>query len=428
MKKCVRLIASFLFVAAGLLPYDGWGDESPYTVTNVSVRQRWPWSKKVDIDFQLQMPEGGDPSKTADLFVTGKDGVAPVTLSGSSLSGDLFGVSPGDRRIVWDPEMGQIGKTFTQFDVAFTTQPSKTTYMIVDLQKNVGDSDQITYRYEGAWKDVTNSIYKTSSLVFRRIPATTSEVWRAMSDGTDYFTSGSPTSEVERMAVREASVKIKLTQDYWLAVFELTQGQIWCVTNGFTHTNYEYPVNLSYDQMRGTVAQGINWPTTGHTVAPNSVLAVFREKTGLALDLPTEAQWDYACRGGTTTPFNDGVFKEVYTTNDYDVSLMKLGRFKLNGNSLTYVGRYLPNAWGLYDMHGNANEYCLNLMEDNINPGNEAYLLNPSGSTNTAYGTSYRAVRSGSASADSKNCRTASRSYCPPAAMYGYRFVVPAED
>jgi len=298
--------------------------------------------------------------------------------------------------------------------------------MIVDLQKPVGDPDQITYRYEGAWKDVTNAIYKTSMLVFRRIPATTSEVWRAMSDGKDYFTSGSPTSEVERTATREALVKVKLTRDYWMAVFELTQAQLQCITNGFASAAPQNPVLVTYEQMRGTFAQGINSPTTGTNVAPGSVLAVFREKTGLLLDLPTEAQWEYACRAGTSTPFYDGAYKANYTTNDYDASMMTLGRFKLNGASVTYVGRYRPNAWGLYDMHGNASEYCLNRMTDNINPTGAEYLLDPVGPVRSNPYWDNWAVRSGAANIDSKYCRSASRSYSN--AAYAHRLTVPAED
>lgn len=331
------------------------------------------------------------------------------------------------RNTVWNPEIDHQGTPYTQFNVGFTLQLSKPSYMIVDLNKTAGETNQITYRYgNAAWSGVTNSEYKTSKLVLRRIPATTSGVWRVMSGGTDYFTFGSPTSEVERTASREALVKIKLTQDYWMTVYELTQAQLWCITNGFTHANNEFPsADCTYDKMRGTIAQGINWPSTGYSVAANSVLAVFREKTGLALDLPTEAQWEYACRAGTTTPFNDGVFKANYTTNDYDASMRTLGRFKLNGNAYTSVGQYRPNAWGLYDMHGNAYEFCLDWKLDNINPGNAEYLLNPSG---PSYSSGARIVRSGSYNADSKYCRSALRSNNASTAAYGYRLIVPAAD
>lgn len=100
MKKRIRWAACFLFAAVFLNPCDGWCVESPCSVTNVSVRQRWPWSRKVDIDFLVQMPEGGDPSRPMDISVTGKDGITPVTLSWASLSGDLFSVAPGYRHIV----------------------------------------------------------------------------------------------------------------------------------------------------------------------------------------------------------------------------------------------------------------------------------------------------------------------------------------
>ncbi len=247
-----------------------------------------------------------------------------------------------------------------------------------------------------------------------------------MSGGNDMFTCGSTVSETLRNSAREGLVNIKLDQDYWMAVFELTQDQLSHITNGFTHANYEHPIYISYDAMRGTLEQGINWPTTVHTVASDSVLAVFREKTGLDLDLPTEAQWEYACRAGTATPFHDDVFKESYTTNDYNTSLMTLGRFILNGNALTSVGLYQPNTWGLYDMHGNAYEWCLNLKADDINPGNLDYLLNPVGPASTT--PVDRMVRSGCFASTSKDCRSASRSPAPPRYSYGFRLVVPAAD
>ena len=101
---------------------------------------------------------------------------------------------------------------------------------------------------------------------------------------------------------------------------------------------------------------------------------------GLNFDLPTEAQWEYACRAGTTSKYNNG--------GDTEADLKKLGRFALNqkarcwkesdesfarhepdgkGGCLeghTVVGSYQPNAWGLYDMHGNISEWCLDWLKE----------------------------------------------------------------
>lgn len=86
--------------------------------------------------------------------------------------------------------------------------------------------------------------------------------------------------------------------------------------------------------------------------------------TGLEFDLPTEAEWEYSCRAGTATPLNSG---KGVTAPDECPNMAKVGRYLFNGGTesgktaagaTAKVGSYLPNAWGLYDMHGNVWEWC----------------------------------------------------------------------
>lgn len=117
--------------------------------------------------------------------------------------------------------------------------------------------------------------------------------------------------------------------------------------------------------------------------------------------LPTEAEWEYACRAGTNTTFNKGNYLKTTQANFFD---------PLNENWWEYwrfpkpVGTYPPNAWDLYEMHGNVREWC-NDWRGDIGEDEDVHLTNPMGpSTGT-----YRVLRGGSYSKEIEHCRSASR-------------------
>jgi formylglycine-generating enzyme required for sulfatase activity len=136
--------------------------------------------------------------------------------------------------------------------------------------------------------------------------------------------------------------------------------------------------------------------------------------------LPTEAEWEYACRSGTTTPFNTG---NNITTNqaNYD------GNYPYNNNAkgiyrkeTVNVGSFAPNGWGLYDMHGNVWEWCWDWFGD-YTSGAEA---NPTGPSTGAL----RVLRGGSWDSGARHLRSADRHYIAPSgrvSSVGFRLVRP---
>jgi len=136
--------------------------------------------------------------------------------------------------------------------------------------------------------------------------------------------------------------------------------------------------------------------------------------------LPTEAQWEYACRAGTTTPFNTGNNINSKQTNYNGTSPYNNGEAGEYLKKTTPVGTYPPNSWGLYDMHGNVWEWCWDWKENYI----DGHKFDPTGPESGKY----RAERGGSWSSGGANLRSACRSYDFPSIKGyndGFRLVLP---
>ena len=294
--------------------------------------------------------------------------------------------------------------------VATLTPPD---YLVVDVSGGTGAASYpvsyLTSAPGGGWTDD----YKTTKIVVRRIPATPG------------CTMGSPAGELGRNS-DETQHQVALSQAFYIGVFPITQRQ-WEQVMGnrpsyFNNAAYYQtrPVEqVSYNDIRGASA-GANWPADNNVDA-SSFMGVLRTKTGKAFDLPTESQWEYACRAGTATALNSGYdLTSVYQ----DARMDQVGRYIFNGGSGGYgnpnvattmgtakVGSYPPNNWGLYDMHGNVWECCLDWY--GTYPG---AVTDPQGATSG----SGRVFRGGCWYGDARFGRSASRYEYNPYDRYNY--------
>ena len=285
-----------------------------------------------------------------------------------------------------------------------TPPPGTNTYMVVDLSGGTNAASfAISYLDEvpeGGWTEE----YKTTKMVLSKINA-------------GKFTMGSPKDELGRYN-DEVQHEVTLTKPFFAGVFEVTQKQYELIM-GNNPANYQgdaRPVEyVSYDMIRGA-EKGTNWPAKSEVDA-TSFFGILRSKTGLSFDLPTEAQWEYACRAGTTTALNSG--KNLSDEDQCD-EMNEVGRCYGNMNDEkggydehTTVGSYLPNAWGLYDMHGNVLEWCLDWYQSDL--GSDP-ATDPKGNTEGRY----RLLRGGGWNFCASDCRSADRGEVTPGEVYGF--------
>ncbi len=402
-------------------------------INNVVVRQQWPWSTDIRIDYTLSGAEN-----PVDVNLEFKDGDDALTVAAGSaaLQGDVYYVGNGLHTIVVDPikAFGTAKPMFTDFKVRLvpTAQSAlpdnKVLYKIFDLvTSNVTDvtrSELLLGKYGSVetdysrvgngfstpltdvivWTGVTNNpAYKTTKLVLRRIPAGS---FNMGSPENETFRDKSPIDKATK--VNETQHSVTLTKDFWIGVFPVTRKQYTLITGSetipmskhgdITYGNAEHnPVyDLKYTDIRGSVS-GAKWPANNY-VDSTSVLGEFRAifKGKISFDLPTEAQWEYACRGG-----NEGV--NVLYSGKLLYPIDNNTPISNNRNEICWnyynslgsdqptrtqaVGGKLPNAYGLYDMIGNVYEWVLDWAADFTSDSVE----NPKGPTS---GTA-RVVRGG---------------------------------
>ena len=414
MKKSITFVfAALVAVAAFAEPVVG----------KIVARQDWPWNAKWRIAYSLTCALGD----SYDATLTVSNGSESFEIANDLLEGDARAVGSGEHVLAWDPASTNppTAAWFAQnrdnltFSLSFTACTNAAEYLMIDL---AGGPDAASYpvidmtledakrwglkKADGTWIDEC----KSSKFVFRRIRAGS-------------FLAGSPVDEPGRQS-NEAQVTVTFTNDFWIGIFELTYGQFERITGidcSLETSDYEIravencgrsPANgngfgvLMKHVVGSTVP---TWPWYA-SVDSDSVCGRLQTKAqlpakvpaGWKFFLPTEQQWEYACRAGTSSAYNSG--KPVNITGratrsgyEYDVD-PNLDEVAWHYGNLQiwksqWVGRKLPNNWDLWDMHGNVSEVCITANFASIGGGTEP--RGPANYVESNNGMAYWCVRGG---------------------------------
>ena len=359
--------------------------EPPPKIVSVAMRQ--DSHRRVTVDYELAVAPA---IITLDIQTNDANGVWS-SIGGEHIqrvTGDCWKrVDVGAHTIRWDPSADWPGHRVADGGARAVVKAwaldNPPDYLVVDISSGAQPKTQRYYPSEDFLPGglLANADYRTTSLVLRKIMA---------KDVT--WTMGSA-----NWGNTEKTHKVTMSDSYYIGVFPITQRQ-WEIPekdndNGNFRCSYfnnvqDYamrPVErVSYYMVRKAAG---NWNDT--TVdypadpAPTSYLGMLRTRTGLAFDLPTEAQWEYAARAGDVDGrWGNGAAVLVVAGQDDAPDANLPGRYLANGgyadgaepaqdcsaeNGTAVVGSYAPNHWGLYDMAGNVWEWCLGgYVDDNL--------------------------------------------------------------
>ena len=462
-------------------------------VEDVIVRQQWPWSTDVKVEYKLSGVDGTHPVDITARAFNGDEELDAAALAGA-ITGDRYGITDSVGSFTIDPvkAFGTSRVALGSFRVKLSLSESaanldEVIYKIFCLTNNtcrdvtrreilngelgsyetdygrIGDGFNTTLDDVLIWTAVTNDVkYKTTHLVMRKIPAA-GVTWKigapSTEKGTDYVDNKG----------REDQHAVQLTEDFFIGVFELTQYQFskfyTLPASGFTgetdsgirpavSVQYGYDLRGLNDWKAedGSISKNefVYWPTNAyrHAVRYNRAIGVMRSRLGTKFDLPTEAQWEFAYRAGSTNALYSG--KEMITTAaERDRNVDELAWTKESdysdapgGTAQTRpVGLKKPNAFGLYDMAGNASEWCLDWFYPDVSTfydeaesgmadvAHNDPLVDPVGRSTRSDTYNLRAVRGGNWNIPQRYTRAAYRfgqQYTASPNTTGLRVVCPA--
>ena len=342
-----RSIATFAFLVSAIVAAE---TASAVGVSGVTTATRWPWNGLVDVSFSVSGTAVNTFYRT-EVSATGNgvERVAKTFLSDPIVSTD------GTYRVTWDFGADWPNAAFSNLTMNVAISPlsdDDPVYLVIDVSAGK-NAASYPHRYTYTPPDVSDDTCKTSEIWFRRCPA-------------GAYTMGYGTTA---NYLRYPKHGVILTKPFYLGVFELTQQQYYNLEGEwpsyFSNVTYRAtrPVEMvAYEDFRGA-RTAASWYTDNSSL-PSSPLTRFRNKTGfLTADLPTEAQWEYACRAGSTGAYYLAEINED-NVNNYGRSNLNKGTTGVNGNTApdvggtALVGSFPANNWGFYDMYGNVTELC----------------------------------------------------------------------
>ncbi len=210
------------------------------------------------------------------------------------------------------------------------------------------------------------------------------------------FTMGSETAENRGETDEMPPHQVTISKGFWMGKYEVTQEQYLAVMGN----------DPSHFAGATNPVDNVSWEMATAFCEQATVM------TGVTVRLPTEAEWEYACRAGTTTSYHNG---------DSEIDLRRVGWYKENsGGKMHAVGEKLPNAWGLYDVHGNVWEWCA----DWYGPYPDEPVTDPTGPVSGKQ----KVLRGGSRYYSPHYCRAANRIHNHLSFRHdgsGFRVVVP---
>lgn len=225
---------------------------------------------------------------------------------------------------------------------------------------------------------------------FVAIPAGTFRMGSNAAPGTPYF--GTPNEQPVH--------NVTISRPFWIGRREVTQAEYLSVV-GFNPSTFTGDLNRPVEM--------VSWAEARAYCAMLTAQQSGQLPVGYEYRLPTEAEWEYACRAGTVTEYG---FGSELPCGSGNFAYSYHGSTTCGSSGTMPVGSFAPNAWGLYDMHGNVQEWCLDAQSNY----SAASVTDPLGATGP-----FKVVRDGGWLHTSVRCRSAYREFRP--ANYIYDFI-----